>query len=192
MAIDLLYGRTKRSWARGTPVLEEPVSSPSDEVTLRLTVAEMDMLAKMAATKALADSGDRSAKKQMSAVVRRVAGLKKQAAKGDEKARRTLLVLRESGVFRGTTTFAMGADAVVPNTTYRAVVLSQAVKAAGGKKPTTKHFYAAKKAVDRAMGAAGIGLFLPGSRPGRVTSGAMTPMQRQYAHLEQYQQRRRR
>jgi hypothetical protein len=57
----------------------------------------------------------------------------------------------------------------VSNTLYRATVQKQAIKHAGGKRPTTKDIFLAKAAVDKAIGKAGITLFMPGSKPGRRT-----------------------
>jgi hypothetical protein len=57
----------------------------------------------------------------------------------------------------------------VSNTNYRVAVLRQARRVAGGRPPTTLDFVRAKARVDGAMRQAGISLFIPGSRPGRVT-----------------------
>ena len=73
-------------------------------------------------------------------------------------------------MFRGTQSFTLG-EALVPNTAYRATILRQAMKVAGCGRPSTKDFYRAKSAVDRAMDQAGVALYLPGSRPGRATAG---------------------
>lgn len=169
MAYDLLRGRTSRNWARGS---HRSACSLTDEVDFKLTPVEMSMLADLASTKMAADSGDRVARKKIALVVRGLAALKARARRGDASAQRSLRVLDESGVFRGgIQTFSMGDDDVreIPNVAYRAAVLRQACKAAGPRKPTTRDFFAAKKAVDKTMGQAGIRLFLPGSRPGRIT-----------------------
>jgi hypothetical protein len=168
MAHDLLFGRTQRNWSRGSCLTTQPIS---DEVTVKLTESEMNMLADLASTKMLADLGDKSARKKMRAVSKKVAGLKKQAKRGDSKAKRALYVLNETGVFRGVQSFSMGgvdSSSRIPNTAYRATIVKQAAKLAGNKTPSTKHFYLAKKAVDNVMDNAGISLYLPGSRPGRV------------------------
>jgi hypothetical protein len=52
---------------------------------------------------------------------------------------------------------------------YRAAIVKQAVKNAAGKKPETKHFFAAKLAVDREIGKSGTSIFIPGAKPGRRT-----------------------
>ena len=140
-----------------------------DEVTTRLTEPEMAMLADIASTKMLADMGDKEAIRKMVGVVKKIASLRKQAKRGDAGAKRALLVLSESGVFRGTQSFSMGSDRI-PNTLYRAAVLKQACKSAGGKNPSTKDFFRAKSSVDKVMGKAGISLYLPGSQPGRITA----------------------
>ncbi len=167
MAHDLILGKIRRNWSRGS-CSPKPVST--DEVDFRLTPPEMSMLAELAATKMRADAGDRQAKKKVADFARKIAALKFKAKRGDATAIRALRVLSESGVFRGTQTFSMGGDVVIPNITYRAVVLQQAHKVAGGRKPSTKDFYRAKSKVDRVMGRAGISLFLPGARPGRITA----------------------
>ena len=172
MARDLLLGRTKWNWARGGHACSSPVS---DEVTFKLTPPEMAMLADLASTKMLADLGDRTASKKMADVKRRLKLLQRKARQGDPKAKRSLLVLEESGVFRRTQSFTLGSfiggEALVPNTAYRVAVLRQARKIAGGNTPSTKHFFHAKQAVDGAMASAGLSLYLPGARPGRITQG---------------------
>ncbi|MFI5091335.1 MAG: hypothetical protein ACHP7P_14905, partial [Terriglobales bacterium] len=57
----------------------------------------------------------------------------------------------------------------IPNSTYRATVQKYARKHASGKHPTTKDIFLAKAAVDRAIGKAGITLYMPGAQPGRRT-----------------------
>lgn len=185
MARDLILGRTKRSWARGTcttrsrvlvPALPGRSAPASDEVTLRLTPAEMTQLSDLAVTKLLADSGNKTARAKLAGVVRGLAKTRARAARGDAAAKRTLLVLRESGVFRGVRSVSLGADypsGFVPNTNYRVAVLRQAVKSAkqnGRRTPTTKDFYRAKSAVDGLMSREGLALYLPRARPGRVTA----------------------
>lgn len=165
MAHDLLFGRTHRNWARGT----SRRACLSDEVDFRLTPAEMQQLADLTTTKMLADSGDRGARKKMAVVAKKVSALKAKAARGDAQAKRALRVLSESGVFRGTQSFSLGGEGgQVPNLAYRAAVLKQARKR-GGRRPTTKDFFTAKKAVDGVMQSNGLSLYLPGAGPGRVT-----------------------
>jgi len=147
------------------------VKPAADEITVKLTESEMDLLADLASTKMLADLGDKSARRKMRAVIKKISGLRKQAKQGDPKAKRALYVLNETGVFRGTQSFSLGGvgfEAQIPNTSYRATIVKRASKLAGGKSPTTKHFWIAKKTVDKVMDDAGISLYLPGSRPGRV------------------------
>jgi hypothetical protein len=165
MARDIVLGRTPRNWARG--VLPAPTPT-SDEVTVRLTEAEMSMLAEVAATKARAEAGDRGARSRMAKLASKIASLKKKASRGHEPSRRTLLVLRESGVFQGTQSITLGNERV-SNVDYRIAVLRQARRAAGNRSPTTRDFARAKSDVDGTMRRAGIALFMPGSRPGRVT-----------------------
>ncbi len=170
MAKDLILGRVRRNWARGSCVPQI-----SDEVTFKLTEPEMSMLADIASTKMLADMGDKDANKKMAGVRKKVKKLQKQARKGDPAAKRALLVLAESGVFRGVSSFTLGAwsagENLVPNTTYRAAVVKHALRLANGKTPSTKHFWQAKNKVDGVMAEAGLSLYLPGARPGRITAG---------------------
>ena len=166
MARDLILGRTRRNWARGT--CSRALAPISDDASLRLTELEIAMLAEIAATRARASSGDRAAKRKVASLAKTVASLERRAARGDASARRTLRVLRESGALRPVQVFAMGGEQV-SNTSYRVAVLRQARRLAGNRPPRTLDFARAKSAVDGAMRAAGISLFLPGSRRGRVT-----------------------
>jgi hypothetical protein len=177
MAYDILFGKSRRNWARGCGVAVIPPEMPQAGVaSIVLTEAEMDKLADIAATKVAADMGNKAALKKMAVVRKNVSKLQKQARKGDPKARRALAVLEQSGVFRDYQSFsltdlsgAVSETSLVPNTAYRAAILSRAVKVAGGRRPTTRHFHAAKKSVDKDMSAAGLSLYLPGARPGRIT-----------------------
>jgi hypothetical protein len=51
---------------------------------------------------------------------------------------------------------------------YRALVMRQASKLGNGN-PNSKHFFAAKSAVDRSLGRIGVSIMIPGARPGRKT-----------------------
>lgn len=66
-------------------------------------------------------------------------------------------------------TSCMGGEISVPHDKYRALIMKQASKLAGGKQPATKHFFVAKKAVDGALKENGISIQLPGAAPGRRT-----------------------
>jgi hypothetical protein len=172
MAKDLILGRTRRNWSRGPARPAVVTLTVTDEVEFRLTPTEMSKLADMSATKQKADAGDPAARRQVAKFEREVVSLRARAKRGDAKARRALRVLDESGVFRRTQTFTLGADSEVSNTRYRACVLRQALKRAtmGGRRaPTTKDFFVAKRAVDKVMSDSGLSLYLPGSRPERVT-----------------------
>lgn len=168
MALDLILGKIKRDWSLGRPSQSLVPSPTSDEVTLRLTQPEMDMLAEIAATKMRADAGDRAARRKIAKLAKKVAGMQSKAKRGDASAQRSLRVLKESGALVSVTSMTMGEE-TIPNVVYRAAVLKQAAKAAGKNRPTTKHFFRAKSAVDKVMGRAGISLYLPGAAPGRVT-----------------------
>lgn len=165
MAHDLLFGQTRRNWARGTARR----ACLTDEVDFRLTTEEMRRLADLTTTKMLADSGDKRARKKMAVIAKKVSSLKAKASRGDEQAKRALRVLSESGVFLGVQSFSLGSESrQVRHLAYRAAVLKQARKR-GGRRPTTKDFFKAKQAVDGVMQSNGLSLYLPGTGPGRVT-----------------------
>jgi len=71
----------------------------SDEVTDRFTPDEMSFIAKIAETKAKAESGDKAAKRQYAKMPKTIATLKAKAKKGDPKAKRLLSVIEKSGLF---------------------------------------------------------------------------------------------
>jgi hypothetical protein len=174
MAKDIFLGKSRRNWARGVipSSLVVVQVAVTDEVELRLTPAEMANLAELASLKMKADAGDRSSQKKLVKVSREIARLRSKARQGDAKAQRALKVFEESGVFRGTQSFTLGGEETVSNLQYRACVLKNAMKSAkmsGRRAPTTKDFFVAKKTVDKTMADSGIALWLPGSRPGRVT-----------------------
>ena len=104
MSHDLFLGKTKHNFARD---IDSP-SPTSDEVTFTFTEAEKQMLASAADLRMKADAGDKNAKKRLVAFTKNVAKLKAKAAKGDAASKRTLLVLRESGLFNKTQTFSLG------------------------------------------------------------------------------------
>ena len=103
MSHDLILGSTNRNFSLG---LEAPKLGPalpvSDEVTVTFSPEEKSMLEKVSILRMKADSGDKDAKKQLVSFTKNVAKLKAQAGKGDDKAKRALLVLRESGIFNPT------------------------------------------------------------------------------------------
>ena len=57
----------------------------------------------------------------------------------------------------------------LPHNEYRALIMDQAIKAAGNRKPGTKHLFLAKNKVDQALGSSGVSIFIPGSGPARRT-----------------------
>lgn len=174
MARDLVLGRTRRNWARG-PVGSTKIAV-TDEVDFRLSADEMKMVSDVAATKMSADAGDPRSKRKLADLRRKISLLEKLSKKGNPQAKRTLDVLRQSGVFQKSQTFSLGYEmpvqANIAHDDYRVAVLRQAqrlAKMSGAKRPTTKQFYLAKKAVDGTMAEHGISLYLPGSRPSRLT-----------------------
>lgn len=59
--------------------------------------------------------------------------------------------------------------ASVPHDKYRATVMKRASALAGGKAPDTRHFFLAKKDVDKALKQRGVKIALPGAAPSRRT-----------------------
>ena len=57
----------------------------------------------------------------------------------------------------------------LPHSEYRALIMNQAIKEAGTNKPATKHLFLAKSKVDRALGASGQSIYIPGAKPCRRT-----------------------
>ena len=57
----------------------------------------------------------------------------------------------------------------IPHDNYRVAVMKAAVKSAGGGRPSTKDYFAAKAAVDKVIGKSGITIYMPGAKPGRRT-----------------------
>ena len=57
----------------------------------------------------------------------------------------------------------------LPHSQYRALVMKQAIRNAGGRRPSTKHLFAAKKTVDNALCTSGVAIYIPGASPARRT-----------------------
>lgn len=172
MGYDLLFGKTRTDWSRGS---SRSRLALSDEVTFRLSPDEMRMLSELAAVQVLADSGDKGSKKKISTFKKKLEVVRARAKRGDPQARRTLDVLRESGVFNEVKTVTLGSLVVqrtIPDERYRAAVYRGAVRSAkmsGRRSPTTKDFFRSKTNVDRVMSESGISVRLPGARRARVT-----------------------
>lgn len=174
MAWDLLFGKTKRNWARSCAPRAPQRLALTDEVDFRLTETEMKTVVEIVALKAKADAGDPEARLKMKILAKRMISLRARAKKGDRAAKRALDVLQQTGVFNESQTITLGNDPqLIAHDTYRIAVLNQAQKLArksNRRRPTTKDFYLAKKAVDNVMSQAGISLYLPGARRGRLTA----------------------
>lgn len=172
MAWDLLFGKTKRNWARGCAPRTPQRLALTDEVDFRLTETEMKTVVEIVALKAKADAGDPEARLKMKILAKRMISLRARAKKGDRAAKRALDVLRETGIFNETQTITLGNDpSLISNNTYRVAVFNQArrlAKRSNRRRPATKDFYLAKRAVDNVMSHAGISLYLPGARRGRL------------------------
>ena len=108
MAYDLLFRRqTARNWsrrsylgpaARGTLLLASYEFAPEPTPT---TTEEQALIAKLAVLKMQVDAGDKKALGKWRKMVAFIAKAKKKAAQGDEKSKRFITVLNESGLFAG-------------------------------------------------------------------------------------------
>jgi hypothetical protein len=112
MAYDiLLRRRTHTNWsmhsivnpafALGYEFAPDPIATTPDE---------QQYLAKLAVLRMKADSGDAAAQKEWKVTMTNVNALRKKAAKGDDKAQRTVAILKESGIFSGVQTMSLGAE----------------------------------------------------------------------------------
>lgn len=280
MAYDLFLGITPKNWARGAPVAQS--QRATDEPTMVCTPEEKVYLEKLALIRMKMESGDRKAQRQWKAILANLPSLKTRAKRGDLKARRTLLMLRQGGFLQRAQVFAdlsgsptsgprkpwtesepdikvgprkawsdSDSSVKVPprkpwtddeidetikrakkgdvlaqitmrkinareaanreempmsgkigsshyieiqgifsgderraqiedsgcssmgnslsHNKYRALIMKQAMKSAANGKPQTKHFFAAKSAVDKALGNADVTIKIPGAKPGRRT-----------------------
>lgn len=104
MAYDLFLGKIKRNIARSS----EDSIPVADEVTIKFTPEEQTKLMQISALTLAADAGDKTAKKKLALMAKKIAKLKAQSRKGDPQAKRALLVLRESGVFNPRQTLTLG------------------------------------------------------------------------------------
>ena len=64
---------------------------------------------------------------------------------------------------------SMSCGLSLPHPEYRALIMKQAIRNAGGQRPTTKHLFAAKRSMDNALGSSGIAISIPGAGPMRRT-----------------------
>ena len=62
---------------------------------------------------------------------------------------------------------SMSCGLSLPHPEYRALIMKQAIRNAGGQRPTTKHLFAAKRSMDNALGSSGIAISIPGAGPMR-------------------------
>jgi hypothetical protein len=112
MAYDiLLRRRTHTNWSMHSiinPTFASGYEFAPDPIAT--TPEEQQYLAKLAVLKMSADAGNAGAQKEWRAAMATVAALRKKAAKGDEKATRTVAVLKESGIFSGVATMSLGSD----------------------------------------------------------------------------------
>lgn len=98
MAYDLFLGIIPKNWARGAPAAQaHPVAS---EPTATCTPEEKAKLEKLTVIKMKTQSGDKKAQKQWKAMLANIPSLRTKAKQGDPKARRILLILRQSGLLQ--------------------------------------------------------------------------------------------
>lgn len=105
MAHDLIFGKNKRNYSRA--VTQSPTTPISDEVTFLFSESEKSMIDKISTARMKAGSGDRDAIKTLAKFAKDMAKVKARASKGDPKAKRIMLVLRESGLFNKPQTISM-------------------------------------------------------------------------------------
>jgi len=110
MAYDILLRRkTHTNWSMHS--LHNPAFASCGDFApdpIATTSDEQQYLAQLAVLRMKADSGDASAQKEWRATMVKVDALRKKAAKGDEKAQRTVAILKESGIFSGVKTMSLG------------------------------------------------------------------------------------
>jgi hypothetical protein len=110
MAYDiLLRRRTHTNWSMHS--LYSPAFASCGDFApdpIATTPEEQQYLAKLAVLKMSADAGNAGAQKEWKAAMTAVQALRKKAAKGDEKASRTVAILKESGIFSGVQTMSLG------------------------------------------------------------------------------------
>jgi len=96
MSKDIFLKIVKKNWARGA--CDAPLPPMAAQKKLVLTADEKERLAKIAALRMKAESGDRKAQKQWKLLSRRAAAIGKKARQGDPKAKRMVEVINQSGV----------------------------------------------------------------------------------------------
>ena len=102
MSQDLIFGFTKRDWSRKPPEIVHECGPESCTISYRkapLTANEKAKLDTIAQLKMKAESGDRKAQKQWRKLSIKVVALKAKAKRGDPKARHTVEILEDSGMF---------------------------------------------------------------------------------------------
>lgn len=83
------------------------LAQSEDEGPFHYTEAEAAEIAKLAAIRIRADSGDRRAKAQIAKIAGKLNTLRRQARAGDARAARKARALEESGLLTTSQTFAM-------------------------------------------------------------------------------------
>jgi hypothetical protein len=102
MSQDLIFGFTKKNWSRTPPAIVHECGPDMCTVSYKkepLTGDEKSKLDRLAQVKMRAESGDRSAQKQWKLISSRLIVLKTKAKGGDPKAKHTVEVLEDSGLF---------------------------------------------------------------------------------------------
>ena len=102
MSKDLIFGFTKKDWSRKPPEIVHECGPESCMITYKkepLTADEKAKLDKLAQLKMKAASGDRKSQKQWKKLYIKILALKAKAKKGDPRARHTVEILEDSGLF---------------------------------------------------------------------------------------------
>lgn len=96
MAYDLIFGITKKSWARGSQ--PATLALPPTERTIICTPREKAGLEELASIKMAAESGDRKAQARWKALNNKFTRLSKAS---DPKAKHSIAILRQAGFLQG-------------------------------------------------------------------------------------------
>ena len=102
MSQDLIFGFTKKNWSRTPPKAVHECGPEMCMVSYQkapLTDDEKSKLDQLARVKMKAESGDRPAQRQWKDITLKMSSLKSKSKKGDPKAKHTLEILEDSGLF---------------------------------------------------------------------------------------------
>jgi len=166
MAYDLFLGTIKKNWARD-PYTDVVLESTA-VIDTKATLPSLGTMEEIALVKMKAESGHKPSIKKWKVMRVKVAGLQKQAKRGNKKAIAAVKTINDSGLF-GHVQNISGIGSALSHSKYRKVVLKQALRESHGRRPSTRDLYQAKKKVDKTLGNVGVRIQIPGAAPGRIT-----------------------